>query len=158
MIQRPQTLFFLAITAVSLMLMISDTVFYVTENIVTTELCNVEFDETKMIASDGEGKESNTWLFAFTSAVGLLSFLSIFLFKNRKLQILLSSFTYLFILGMIVMMYSYSLGVSYFEGERIESTFTFYALIPIALIALNYFAARGIRRDEMLVRSMDRLR
>ena len=158
MIQRPQTLFFLAITTVCLMLMFSDTVFYTTENTFTNELCQVEYDETKMIAADGEDQESNTWIFSFAAAVGLLSFVSIFLFKNRKLQLLLSSFNYLFILGIIVMMYLYSLNMQYFEGEGVNSTFTFYSLIPMALIGLNYFGARGVRRDEMLVRSMDRLR
>lgn len=158
MIQRPQTLFFLAISFVCLMLMFSDTTFYITKNTETDESCLVEYDETLMKAVDGESKEDNTWISLFAAVVGGLSFLSIFLFKNRKLQLLLASFNYLFILGIIVMMYMYSLNMDYFNASKAESTYTFYALIPLALILLNFFAARGIRKDEQLIRSMDRLR
>lgn len=158
MIQRPQTLFFLAITTVCLMLMFSDTTYYITENTVTEERCEVEYDETKMMATDGDDTEQNTWIFLFAAVAGGFSLLNIFLFKNRKLQLLLSSFNYLFILGIIVMMYVYSLNMDYFSGSNVQSTFTFYAFIPMGLLALNYFGARGVRRDEQLVRSMDRLR
>ncbi len=158
MIQRPQTLFFLAVTTVCLMLMSSNTVFYTTENTVTQERCEVEYDETRLIASDGSSVENNIWTVSFSGAVGALSFIIIFLYRNRKLQLLLASFNYLFILGLVVMMYMYSINVDYFKGDSIQSTFTFYALIPMGLLLLNYFGAKGIRRDEQLVRSMDRLR
>ncbi|MDB4107312.1 DUF4293 domain-containing protein [Bacteroidia bacterium] len=158
MIQRPQTLFFLAITAICFMLLFSDTVFYKAENIATSEKYNIEYDETEIIALDGGTKESNSWIISFAAAIGVLSLISLLLFKNRKLQLLLSSFNYLFILGLIVMMYMYSLNMEYFEGQKSEATFTFMALLPMALLFLNFLSARGVSKDEQLIRSMDRLR
>lgn len=158
MIQRPQTLFFLAVVAISLMLLFSDTVFYTAENMTTQEKYNVEYDETEMIAKDGAAKESNTWLIFFTTAVGVLSLIGLFMFKNRKLQALLSSFNFLFILGFIVMMYMYSLHMDYFEGQEARSSYTFSALLPFSLLFFNFLALRGVRKDEQLIRSMDRLR
>ena len=155
MIQRPQTLFYLAIIAISLMLMFSDTVFYTANNNLN-ESVNVEYDETELIASDGTSKEPNTYLFAFLGVIGILAFISLLMFKNRKLQVLLSSFNFLFILGMIVVMYLYSINMQFFNTGT--STYTFYALLPLSLIFFNYLAIRGVRKDEQLIRSMDRLR
>ncbi|MGB1039087.1 MAG: DUF4293 domain-containing protein [Bacteroidia bacterium] len=157
MIQRPQTLFFIAVTAICIMMMFSDTVFYNSTNPATGEQFAVEYDETGIMASDGESKEKNTWIFSFIAAIGILSVVSVLMFKNRKLQLLLSSFNYLFILGLIVMMYMYSIHMDYFEGAG-DSSFTFYAILPMALIILNYLGAKGVRKDEQLIRSMDRLR
>ncbi len=158
MIQRPQTLFFLALVAICVMLIFSNTVYYTAENDATSEKYSVEYDETELIAADGTAKEGNTWLVSFAAAIAVLSLAAMLMFKNRKLQVLLSSFNYLFILGLIVMMYMYSLQMNYFEGQNVEASFTFAALLPLALMFFNFLAIRGVKRDEQLVRSMDRLR
>lgn len=158
MIQRPQTLFFLAVVAISVMLMFSNTIFYTAENPATSEKYNVEYDETEMIAADGAAKEGNTWLVSFAAAIAVLSLASLLMFKNRKLQALLSSFNFLFIFGLIVMMYMYSMNMNYFEGQNVDASFTFSALLPLALMFFNFLALRGIKKDEQLIRSMDRLR
>lgn len=158
MIQRPQTLFFLAVVAICAMLLFSDTIFYTAENPTTSEKYNVEYDETEMIAADGTAKEGNTWLVSFAAAIATLSFVAMLMFKNRKLQALLSSFNFLFILGLIVMMYMYSMRMDYFAGQEVSTSFTFAALLPLALMFFNFLAIKGIRKDEKLVRSMDRLR
>ncbi len=158
MIQRPQTLYFLAIVAISLMLLFSDTVFFIAENTSTQEKYNVEYDETEIIAKDGTIKESNTWLIYFIGAISLLSLAALLVFKNRKMQVLLSSFNFLIILGLIVMMYMYSLHMNYFEGQDSQANYTFSALLPLAILFFNFLALRGVRKDEQLIRSMDRLR
>ncbi len=160
MLQRPQTLFFLAIVGICVMLMFSDTVFYTAENTTTKEKYSIEYDQTEMTAADGTAKEGNTWLVSFAAAIAALSLASLLAFKNRKLQALLSSFNFLFILGLIVMMYMYSIHMSYFEGLNadVASSFTFAALLPLALLLCNFLALRGIKKDEQLIRSMDRLR
>lgn len=140
------------------MMMFSDTVFYTAENNVTKEKYNVEYDETEMIAADGTAKEANSPLVSFAAAIAVLSLVTLFSFKNRKLQTLLTSFNFLFILGLIVMMYMFSLNMDYFEGQDAARSHTFAALLPLALIFFNFLALRGIQKDERLVRSMDRLR
>lgn len=156
MIQRPQTLYFLAIVAISMMLMFSDTVFYTAENANGTESVEVEYDETALIAPDGESKEKNSYISMFLVAHALLAAIALMAFKNRKLQVLLSSFNYLVILGLLVMMYMYSLNMDFFEAG--ESGFTFFVALPLASVIFNAMAIKGVKRDEQLIRSMDRLR
>jgi hypothetical protein len=156
MIQRPQTLYYLAIVAISLMLLFSNTVYYTAESSTSAERFLVEYDETEIIGEDASSKEANVFMAMFIIANGFLALVALILFKNRKLQTLLSGINYLFILGLIVMMYMYSINMNYFEDGN--SSFTFFASIPIAMLILNFFAIRGIKRDEQLIRSMDRLR
>ena len=154
MIQRPQTLFFLAITALCLMLLFGDIVFYTANKTETQQTFSVEYDETEMIAADGTAKQNNTFLIGFAGGIAILSLVSIILFKNRTQQKLVSSINYLLILGFIVCMYLYSINMNY-EGE---TTFTLAALMPMGLMFLNFLGIRGIKKDENLIRSMDRLR
>lgn len=155
MIQRPQTLFYLAIVAICVMLIFSNTVYYKTSDSNNNSV-SVEYDETELSSADGSSKELNTWIVSFLSGIAVLAGVALLMFKNRKLQSLLSAFNYLFILGLIVMMYMYSLNMDYFEGGTTGITFT--ALMPIALIFFNFLAMRGVKKDELLIRSMDRLR
>ena len=158
MIQRPQTLFFLAGVAICLMMMLSDTVYYTIQNPENSEMYSVEFDETEIIANDGRDKMNNTWAIVFIGLSATLSLVSIFLFKNRKTQLLVASVNYLVILGIAIMLYVYSLYMGYFEEKGLDGDFTMYAAIPLALLVFNFLASKGIQRDEKLVRSMDRLR
>jgi len=155
MIQRPQTLFYLAIVAICLMLIFSNTVFYSTES-TEGDKVSVEYDETELVSKDQASKETNTWLVSFLIGITILASVALVMYKNRKLQNLLSAFNYLFILGLVVMMYMYSINIEYFNSGT--SGFTFSALMPIALLFFNFLAMRGVKKDELLIRSMDRLR
>jgi hypothetical protein len=137
--------------------MFSNTVFFIAENTATGEKIEVEFDETKIYASDGSSHESNTYLVAIAAGIAALSIASILLFKNRKMQTLVSSINYLLILGLIIMMYLYSLGIEYFSGAGNQS-FTLLALLPMSLLFFNFLAIKGVKKDEKLIRSMDRIR
>ncbi len=157
MIQRPQTLFLLAIIAICIMLMFSNTIFFIAKNIDTEEKVEVAFDETKIYAGDGSSQETNTYLIVIAAGIAVLSMASILLFKNRKMQTLVSSINYLLILGLIIMMYLYSLGIEYFNGAGNQS-FTILAFLPMSLLFFNFLAIKGIKKDEKLIRSMDRIR
>jgi hypothetical protein len=157
MIQRPQTLFFLAIIAICIMLAFSDTAYFEGENKSTNQKVSVEYDETKMVAAEGSTTESNTYLLSFVFAIASLGLAGLLLFKNRKIQLVLTSVNYLLIVGLIIMMYMYSLRINYFEDSGSQS-FTFSALLPVALLFFNFLAMKGVKKDERLIRSMDRLR
>ncbi|MEY2924268.1 MAG: hypothetical protein RLZZ337_816, partial [Bacteroidota bacterium] len=103
MIQRPQTLFYLAIIAICLMLIFSNTVYYKTSNAANNSV-EVEFDETTLHSEDATSKEKNTWIISFLAGIAILAGVALMMYKNRKLQSLLSAFNYLFVLGLIVMM------------------------------------------------------
>jgi 4-amino-4-deoxy-L-arabinose transferase-like glycosyltransferase len=157
MIQRPQTLFFLATIAISILLLFSNLVFFEAENTKTQQRIVIQYNATKMMAADEADQETNTYLIAFIAAVGGISLTAMLMFKNRKTQLLLTSINYVLILGCIAMMYLYSLHMDYFDSKGIQS-FEVSAVLPLLLIILNFLASRGINKDMRLIRSMDRLR
>ena len=85
----------------------------------------------------------------------LLTFSAIFLFKNRKLQFVLGRLSILinFILLGVLIYFSQNL-----SGEAVVSEKGIGLIIPILSIVLVVLANRAIKRDEELVKSVDRLR
>ncbi|WP_299674093.1 DUF4293 domain-containing protein [uncultured Tenacibaculum sp.] len=89
----------------------------------------------------------------FLSAI--LSVVAIFLFKNRQLQFVvgrLNILTNLFLLGVLVYL---SLTLS---GETAVSEKGIGMFIPVVTLVLLVFANKAIKKDEDLVKSVDRLR
>jgi dipeptide/tripeptide permease len=103
------------------------------------------------LASDQFNATTNMILLILTAILATLCLFTIFVFKQRKLQLWLT------ILGIFISIINIVLYFNYKKnyaggGLALTSVFTF--AIPIFL----FFAARGIYRDQKLVRSMDRLR
>ena len=89
----------------------------------------------------------------FSSAI--LSIITIFLFKNRKLQFVMNRFNILvnfLLLGFIIY------NVLNLSGETTVSEKGIGTFLPILNVFLLVFANRYIKRDEDLVKSVDRLR
>lgn len=89
--------------------------------------------------------------------LGVLAIVCIFLFKNRKLQFRLS------VLGVIlsiVYIFIEYLKVEEFKKANniLSGSYQPGALLPLVMIIFYFLAARGIYRDEKLVKSVDRLR
>jgi len=87
------------------------------------------------------------------TGIAFASFIGIFLFKHRKLQLKICIAAS--ILSII------NLALYYWQTQRFiaaESSYTLTALIPLAIPFILMIAARGIWKDEQLVRSVDRLR
>lgn len=88
----------------------------------------------------------------------LFALLAIFLFKRRKVQIALSR------VGMLVALFFlvFSFYLAYADlGPFISSINIvpdFGLFLPVAVIVFLILAQRGIRKDDNLVKSMDRLR
>ena len=85
----------------------------------------------------------------------ILSFITIFLFKNRKLQFVLNRINILLnflLLGFIVY------NVLNVSGETQVSEKGIGTFLPILSVFLLVFANRYIKKDEDLVKSVDRLR
>ncbi len=90
-------------------------------------------------------------------ALGLLALISLFLFKNRKLQFKLAVLGFIFSIGFLFL--------EYYMVENFKSTnniltgsYQIGAVLPVVMIVFFFLAARGIYRDEKLIKSMDRLR
>ncbi|MEP6749486.1 MAG: DUF4293 domain-containing protein [Bacteroidota bacterium] len=93
----------------------------------------------------------NLILLVLTVILGSVSFLAIFLYKNRKLQLRI---TLAAILLSIVIPILY-----YMQAQKfVEGTYSITAVISILIPVLLILAARGINSDQKLVKSLDRLR
>ena len=97
------------------------------------------------------GSNSSFLLLVLSVAVGLLSVVSIFLFKNRKLQARLT------LAGLVAQAIVL---VLYFQqaAKFTEGNYTLTSIISFAIPVFLILALLGIRKDEQLIKSMDRLR
>lgn len=149
MIQRIQTVFLLLIAGLMLAIL-----FFPLG-------CIVSPHDPLMIDVRGihgpDGSLVSEWaLYILPVCSALLSIVSIFLYKRRKLQI---NICYLTIFSMVMfyvffLMYTWTPGQSYAHDIRFYVTILF----PAIGIILEFFAIRGIKKDEKLIRSLDRLR
>ncbi len=101
-------------------------------------------------------------------ALSFLSFIAIFLYKNRKRQagfILFVLIINFFAMG--IMVSGGILGIDILEAQfpaeiRSNSSFSFSPsagyFMPAVAIAFLFLARRGVRRDEKLIKSIDRIR
>lgn len=88
-------------------------------------------------------------------ASAVLALITIFLFKNRKLQFVLNRFNNIFNLILLGVFVYRMLNLS---GEMEVSEKGIGIILPIISIVLLVLANRAIKKDEDLVKSVDRLR
>lgn len=94
---------------------------------------------------------SNFFYILLTGANIILALVTIFLYKDRKLQLRLALVGILTSLGLFVM---YVSGMMKFEEGNLALT----SLLALGIIAGFVMAARGIRKDQQLIKSIDKLR
>jgi hypothetical protein len=89
---------------------------------------------------------------------GALALIAIFLFKNRTLQMRLTIFSFIAnLIGIILAVVLYMQDpIANAEGVSVQDGIGLYP--PIIALILLLVALRFIRKDDKLVRSMDRLR
>ena len=142
MIQRVQTLWLL-IAAIAIFLTLKFS-FYSgtltnTSTIVTKNIYH------SMVASD------NLLIMVLSSALGSALVINIFLFKHRMLQFRICIFALL--LEVLILFLYYRETKLYTNG-----TFNIWAIFHLAVIIALVFAARGIYKDERLIKDSNRLR
>ena len=153
MIQRVQSLYlFFSIIGMALML-----IFPIAKLIGPGDLSyEYLFYGIVIEGSDGEVVLSAIPLACLLAAIPLMSLITIFLFRYRVLQLRLCVFNILWMIGALVLTWYYT-----YEAGRslnVEALFSFPAIMPLVAAILTYLAFRGIRRDELLIRSVDRIR
>ena len=87
-----------------------------------------------------------------TLAVGILTLITIFLYKNRRLQLRL---TILAVLLEAALIFLYYKEIQTFIGK---GTFSITAILHVAVIVFLILAARGISSDNKLIKDSNRLR
>ena len=86
----------------------------------------------------------------------ILILVTIFVFKNRILQMRISSINIFLMLSLSGLIYYYG-----WSGAKILTgvySFNIYLVFPLIAAVLIYLAKRAINKDELLVRSIDRIR
>ncbi len=107
------------------------------------------------------GEEATTVLSTFALGIlyaltAVISVFNIFLYKKRTVQMRFCIFNIILYLAIGGLIYFYlSIG-----KEKIDGSFTFLypVTFPAISLVLTYLAYRGIRKDEKLIRSLDRIR
>lgn len=94
---------------------------------------------------------SNFFYILLTGANVILALVTIFLYKDRKLQLKLALVGILTSLALFIM---YVTGMLKFETGNLALT----SLLALGVMAGFVMAARGIRKDQQLIKSIDKLR
>lgn len=154
MIQRIQSLFLLAATV-----LFTIVVFHPISNMILSGDIKAQF-YTYGLMSVGESPEMlyNTFPVIILAVVTtLLTVFTIFLYKNRTLQMRICVYNILLTLGLIAAIFTYYYLIrSKFEVST--HAFSYSILLPFVNVILLFQAFRGIRRDDLLLKSYNRLR
>lgn len=145
MIQRIQTLYLLAATILMVMTLIFPiATFYVNGE----EYLLNAFNMTGPV-----GSESHIWMGIILVLSIVVPFVTIFLFKYRVLQIRLCAVEAVLLLGAIVFV-----AIHYFGMDAQDKHLGWAAIMPVLALIPDLMAARAIFKDEVMVRSLDRIR
>ena len=149
MIQRIQSVYLLVVTILMIICMCNPVGSIIAS---TNEIS--EFGNLCITLPDGT-KDYAPWaLFAILMVVAVLSFVTIFLFKKRMLQIRLTIFSSIMLIGYYLALVALALMLA----EGTSFTPSWIICLPFVAIVLNWLAIRGIGADEALVKAYDRLR
>lgn len=151
--QRAQTVYLFLIVIISLLSLVFPFAYYemgnenITFNIFGVSQNSLKFD---------------TW-FPYYISIGLTAGLALFSvtqFKNRKRQLSLGKINYAVILATVIMLNidltSIATGLN-IPSEQINFNLIGF-MLPITCLPFNFLANRGIKKDEALIKSVDRLR
>jgi glucan phosphoethanolaminetransferase (alkaline phosphatase superfamily) len=149
MIQRKQTLFL----AISVVLFLS-TFAFPFGTIGSNELHNYKVINTEGAAVEG----ISTYYFSIPLAIAsILSAYAIFIYSNRLRQMAVVRMTFIFYAASFALMSLYIMdAVQVINSEPFSLGVSFF--LPFAAFFSNLIALRGIKKDEQLVKSLDRIR
>lgn len=101
---------------------------------------------------------SKWYIGALACFAGLMALISIFQYKNRTRQMMINMINSLLMVGLVAVIFLTTNGVNTEIGALENGAYLpgFWAVL-IAMVC-NMLANRFIRKDEMLVRSVDRIR
>lgn len=152
MIQRVQSVYLLAVTILLIVAMCLPVGQFVAADGVTA------YGFTPLGVALGEEMVRSTWgLFCILLLSAVVALATIFLFRNRMLQIRMTIFNTLLLVGYYIAAVTF---IFILKDKLEASAFQVgWALcLPAVCIILNYLAFRGIYRDEVMVKASDCLR
>ncbi|MBR3826310.1 MAG: DUF4293 domain-containing protein [Alistipes sp.] len=154
MIQRIQTLYLVVITSLMAITLFAP---IATFTVATGDVYTLSAFEL----SNGQQSQSTIWMGILLVLATVLPLVTIFLFKNRQLQLRLCGAEVVLLIGAIVFVgiYYWLSGANALENVGVEHrSFGWAAIMPLLSLVMAFLAARSIFKDEVLVRSLDRIR
>jgi len=95
-------------------------------------------------------------LIGLVVVISVISLVSIFLFKKRVLQMRLTMYNLIIIIALIGLTVYYCLkGIEKIDGHI---SLLFYSAMPFITLVMSFLAWRGIRKDDMILKTIDRIR
>lgn len=151
MIQRIQTLFLLAAAILSGLLLSGDLV-----RLTAGDSAVFGLSFMGMVGQGGEVVQRLWPMTVILAVVPLLAFVAIFLYRNRPLQMRLTMLVLLLSIGTLILGAFYVLMLD----RKIDITVMWRvkSVFPVITAILAWLAYRAILKDELKVRSYDRLR
>ena len=149
MIQRIQTIYLLAVTILLILCMCFPVGTFLENNSISTftNLC---------VTNDVGVSDYSPWaMFAILIISTLLSLSTIFMFKKRMLQIRLTIFNIILLVGYYATLITF---IFILKGDNSSFSINWTVCLPLIAIILDWLAIRAIGKDEMLVKAYDRLR
>ncbi len=157
MIQRIQSLYlFLASVAMSVLFFLPIADFW---GDISYQFSIFSFGDISVDASSPFADAFTTPAMAFVIVLVLLPLLAIFMFKNRKKQLMAVRVCLALIIAFLVLVFFYYIPTIekeiVLQADYVSAKGMFFPLASLIFIIL---AQRGIIKDEKLIRSMDRIR
>ena len=154
MIQRIQSIFLLLCSACFAVLFLHGTPFITLEG----DQASIQSINNAMLNDGIFDISDHLLLFIITIIGAVLSFVCIFLFKNRSIQIKLTRLA--IVLAIILLILCIILFVQGYDAINVgtEVIVDYGILLPIGAVIFGGLAAYYIGKDSRLVKSMDRLR
>lgn len=158
MIQRVQSIFlFLVAVAMGLTLGLG---LWIQEAPDSGEIWRLNAFFMEHISTSGDIIQSTSkwYIGAMAAFVGLLAIISIFQYRNRGRQMMLNMINSLFMVGLVAIIFLTTTGVNseIAAQDNGEYQIGFWAIL--AAMVCNMLANRFIRKDEALIKSVDRIR
>lgn len=151
MIQRIQSVYLFLVTVCAVVCLSLPVGHFHQEGISVAEFYNLWLS-----LADGSHVTSPWAMFVLLLLVAVVSFVAIFLFKRRMLQVRMSVFNGLLLIGYYIV---FGVFVYVFKS-RYDADFTlnWTVAFPAVALILDYLAFRNIMKDELMIRSLNRLR
>lgn len=149
MIQRIQTVYLLVVAILAVVMISLPVGSFVTLDYHMSELTNLA-----LVSEEGVSDYAPWALFALQTVSAILALVTIFLYKKRMLQIRLTLFNMLVLVGYYVTLVIFVLNL---KGDA-SFVPSWTVCLPLISIILSWLAIRAIGKDEMLVKAYERLR
>jgi hypothetical protein len=158
MIQRIQSIYLLLAATAALLTFFLPFAHFLSDGVKLSEYALFGFFNVQSDVTESAGPYGfPAWIFSLLVVV--IPLIALFLYKNRPLQLRIARLGFLLNLGFLVYLF-FAVDSIYREnyGEEVEVLYHAGFYMPVIAIAFLFLAVRGIKKDEALVKSLDRIR